>query len=236
MDGQRKTDKIKYGILIAAIVLVSFAGCGSSKDKEGADDPVVAEYREAKENLRQAVEDAQQYLPEDRRIDLDAPRETATEDMTYDSQDAPYEEAEPGPEPEAQPEADTSGENNVEVTTSKEDLQQMLKDNEGLTFYPEVPNDSTGKRRMGVYNSNTSQEKIALDYYKAFFDNDSELHALINPSNKTTACIQVLGDKLDVTITEYVDKEETDSDLMFSGTFYSEYNVDINSGEISKIQ
>lgn len=231
---------MKY-VLLAAAIILSLAGCGAggkaSSSKDAKDDPVVAEYRESRDNLRQAIENAQQYIPEDRRIDINAPYETPSGDAVY-VEEQPAADDSPAADASENdtPVDNTSENNNIQISTSKEDLQQMLKDNEGLAFNPGIPNDPAGILRAGVYNSNTSQENLALDYYKAFFGNDSEIHALINSANKTTACVQVMGDELDVTLTEYVDKEETDADLLFSGTFLSEYNVNINTGEIKKIQ
>ena len=45
-----------------------------------------------------------------------------------------------------------------------------------------------------------------------------------------------MGNLLNVTTMEYVDKEEHDAKLACSGTLLSEYHVNIDNGEIEKIQ
>lgn len=45
-----------------------------------------------------------------------------------------------------------------------------------------------------------------------------------------------MGNLLDVAIMEYVDKEEHDAALACSGMLLAEYHVNIESGEIEKIQ
>ena len=45
-----------------------------------------------------------------------------------------------------------------------------------------------------------------------------------------------MGNLLDVSIMDYVDKEEHDAALACSGTLLKEYHVNIDTGEIEEIQ
>ena len=45
-----------------------------------------------------------------------------------------------------------------------------------------------------------------------------------------------IRDRLDVSVYEYVDKEEHDAKLLFSGMLLKEYHVNKDTGEIEEIQ
>lgn len=79
-------------------------------------------------------------------------------------------------------------------------------------------------------------QDYALDYYKKYFKSDDEIHAIVNFNYNTTTKISVMGNLLDVTVYEYVDKEEHDAKLLFSGMLLKEYHVNIDTGEIQEIQ
>lgn len=99
-----------------------------------------------------------------------------------------------------------------------------------------VPNDVTGNWRIASIAENIEMQDYALDYYKEYFKSDDEIHAIVNFNYKTTTRISVIGNLLDVSVYEYVDKEEHDAKLLFSGTLLKEYHVNIDSGEIEEIQ
>ena len=109
---------------------------------------------------------------------------------------------------------------------SAKEENKGLEDKYNLTYFGNVKNDKTGKWRLAEYANQTSQEVLALDYYKEFFKSDDEVHALINMSTKTTARISVVGDKLDVAIYEYVAGEEHDAVKLYGGMKLQEYEVD----------
>ena len=69
-----------------------------------------------------------------------------------------------------------------------------------------------------------------------FFKSDDEIHAIVNFNYKTTTKISVMGNLLDVSVYEYVDKEEHDAKLLFSGKLLKEYHVNKDTGEIEEIQ
>ena len=98
-----------------------------------------------------------------------------------------------------------------------------------------VNNDATGNWRIAKIADNVSMETIALDYYKNLFGSDKEIHAIVNFTNRTTTKISVLGNLLDVSVYQYVDKEEHDAKLLFSGMLLKEYHINIDNGNMEKI-
>lgn len=99
-----------------------------------------------------------------------------------------------------------------------------------------VRNDVTGNWRIAKIAENIAMQDYALDYYKKYFKSDDEIHAIVNFNYNTTTKISVMGNLLDVTVYEYVDKEEHDAKLLFSGMLLKEYHVNIDTGEIQEIQ
>ncbi len=105
-----------------------------------------------------------------------------------------------------------------------------------VSFSDTYRNDVTGNWRLSRIAEDINIEEYAVDYYNNYFASDSEVHIIINFTLNTTTSITVMGNLLDVTTTEYVDKEEHDAKLACSGTLLSEYHVNIDTGEIEKIQ
>lgn len=123
-----------------------------------------------------------------------------------------------------------------ENVIDKEELQKKIKDDENLVFMGNVRNDVTGNWRLSEYASSDQLQNFALDYYKAFFEDDKEVHAVINMSTKVTASISKIGDTLYISLYEYVDGEEHDAKELFTGMFYKEYWVNTITGEIEEIR
>ena len=84
--------------------------------------------------------------------------------------------------------------------------------------------------------SNIDMSEYALDYYKQYFTDDSEIHFIVNFNYNTTTKIMVMGGDLDVTVQEYVAKEEHDAKMLGSGTVLAEYFVNIETGELEKVR
>lgn len=129
-----------------------------------------------------------------------------------------------------------------EPTKSPEDIQKELQDafkesigGSGITFYKSVRNDTTGRWRVAVIYTGENMVDHALDYYKAYFTSDDELHFICNLGLKTTTEISVVLGKLQVDVREYVDKEEHDAKILNSGMLLTSYLVDIATGEIEEI-
>lgn len=114
------------------------------------------------------------------------------------------------------------------VTTTKSKLQE--KD---IRFYvSNVRNDVTGNWRVATIAESIQMQDYAVDYYNEYFEDDSEIHAIVNFNYNTTTQISVAGDTIFVTVYDYVKGEEHDAKLMFSGTVLKSYMVDKNTGEI----
>lgn len=99
-----------------------------------------------------------------------------------------------------------------------------------------VRNDVTGNWRKVLIAEDIAIQEKALDYYNTYFKSKKEIHAIINFANNTTNKIAVVGNLLEVTIYEYVNKEEHDADELFSGQLLAQYFVNMDTGEIEKIQ
>ena len=122
-----------------------------------------------------------------------------------------------------------------DIADDKSVLQDRLKDDMSLVWFGDVRNDATGNWRYSMYSESDSQETFALEYYKAFFESDDEIHAVINTTNKTTAKISVVGTKLDVTIHEYLEDEEHDANKLFGGDVLKQYLVSIDDGSVEDV-
>lgn len=118
------------------------------------------------------------------------------------------------------------------VGTSDGNIDTLAKN---LTVL-DVHNDATGNWRYITIAEDTDFLEYALSYYNTYFEDDKEIHAVVNFTNNTTTKISVVSNMLDVTIHEYVDKEELNADLLFSGSVYSEYFIYKDNGDIEKVQ
>lgn len=108
---------------------------------------------------------------------------------------------------------------------------------DGISFRADkVRNDTTGKWRISLIAENIDMSEYALDYYKQYFTDDSEIHFIVNFNYNTTTKIMVMGGDLDVTVQEYVAKEEHDAKMLGSGTVLAEYFVNIETGELEKVR
>ena len=89
---------------------------------------------------------------------------------------------------------------------------------------------------MTTTTSQTATE-FAIDYYNTLFSSDDEIHAIANFSLNTATSISVIYQgTLDVIIREYVDGEEHNAKTLFGGMLLGEYFINIETGEITKIQ
>lgn len=117
-------------------------------------------------------------------------------------------------------------------TANVDESSDTESEEEGMDFVvSDVRNDGTGKWRKSLIAENVEPMDYALNYYKQYFKSDDEIHAIINFNDNTTTKLSVAGNLLAVTVYEYVDKEELDAKLLFSGMVLDEYFIDIDSGE-----
>lgn len=117
-------------------------------------------------------------------------------------------------------------------TANVDESSDTESEEEGMDFVvSDVRNDGTGKWRKSLIAENVEPMDYALNYYKQYFKSDDEIHAIINFNDNTTTKLSVAGNLLAVTVYEYVDKEELDAKVLFSGMVLDEYFIDIDSGE-----
>ena len=105
-----------------------------------------------------------------------------------------------------------------------------------IYYYGDVKNDVTGNWRYSMTADNIDIENYALSYYKTYFKSDSEIHGIVNFTRKTTSSIRVNGGIMFLDIYDYVDGEEKDAKLMFSGTLLKSYMIYTDNGDIQQIQ
>ena len=100
-----------------------------------------------------------------------------------------------------------------------------------VQFYSEFRNDVTGRWRKALVATYEVIQDYAVDYYRAYFKADNEVHVIYNFTLKTVNCLTVSGDTLIVRVTEYVDGEEHDAKVACSGLSLASYRFSISSGE-----
>lgn len=116
-----------------------------------------------------------------------------------------------------------------------DDLKEQFSKEIGdgtILFDTSVRNDTTGRWRLMRIASSKNILDYAVDYYKAYFESDDEIHFVVNFSLNTTTVIARYADYLDITIHEYVKGEEHDAKILGGGDVLKEYWVYIDSGEI----
>lgn len=122
------------------------------------------------------------------------------------------------------------------TTDSANDPREALNDKlGGAIFYKSVHNDKTGNWRELVYHSSDDVQDFASEYYSAYFESDDEIHSVVNLQEKTTACLSVFGNDILIDVHEYVDKEEHDATILFTGDMIAQYSVDKETGKIEKL-
>lgn len=130
-------------------------------------------------------------------------------------------------------EAETTEEETTEAVTEaagedKSELKEALKDaGIDITYQDFYRNDSTGKWKLSRVACTTPTADYAMDYYKAYFSSDDEIHVVVNFTLKTTTCIKKMANMLFVDTFEYVSKEEHDASVALSGTLLDSQILDI---------
>ena len=124
---------------------------------------------------------------------------------------------------------------NVEPETEKKDEVADI-DGVDIMFSDTVRNDKTGNWRLARVTGNRTAEEYAVDYYNKYFKEDNEVHAVVNYTLNTTACITCVGDTLNVRIYEHIEDEEQYAEDLFTGMKYAEYNVNKNTGDVEKVE
>lgn len=111
-----------------------------------------------------------------------------------------------------------------------------VHDIDGTFSRNKVRNDVTGNWKISTIAADVQMVDYALSYYEWYIHSDSEVHAVVNFTVNTTTCIQSYGSQIYVTVHEYVDGEEHDANLLFSGDVLADYIVYTDNGDIEQIQ
>ena len=101
-----------------------------------------------------------------------------------------------------------------------------------VTFFNDFRNDVTGRWRKSLIATGSQPEDYALDYYRQYFQADDEVHVIYNFSLNTVNTLTVIGNILNVSITEYVKGEEHDAKKACGGLYYGTLQIDTNTGEL----
>lgn len=105
-----------------------------------------------------------------------------------------------------------------------------------LHFSNSVRNDVTGKWRISATASSAPPMNYAFEYYKTMFSSDEEIHAIWNATLGTTTRILCTNGLLFVDTLEYVDGEEHDANLLFSGMLLDSQIFNASTGEAETIE
>lgn len=102
-----------------------------------------------------------------------------------------------------------------------------------VSFFNSFRNDATGKWRKSLVATGTEIQDYALDYYREYFKSNDEVHVIYNFSLNTVNILNVAGNLLTISVSDYVDGEEHDAKLAGGGTHLATYHIDIDTGEIT---
>lgn len=124
--------------------------------------------------------------------------------------------------------------------TTEEDEKQALKDDMIQKYHLVVlagpHDDKTGRLHVAGYTAVVHPQDIAAEYYRAFFEDDSEIHCLWSNAYNTISKVSLIdSNTLDVTVHEYRDKEEHYADQILGGQVYEQYLVHLDTGEVEKV-
>lgn len=105
-----------------------------------------------------------------------------------------------------------------------------------MNFAGKVKNDVTENWRYSTTSEDIDIENYALSYYETYFESDNEIHGIINFTRNTTARLNVSGGMIYLSLYDYVDGEEHDAKIMFSGTPLANYIIYADNGDIEKTE
>lgn len=132
----------------------------------------------------------------------------------------------------------------VETTEVPQRAEAIGKSDGKITDYTDsispstVREDTTGNWRLvRVATPNGDFEKYAVDYYKNYFETDkaTEVHWVINFTNKTTTSIKCMSGCLFVDTFEYVENEEHSAKTLGSGMALTSYIVYLDNSDIEEV-
>lgn len=206
--------KKKYLIIGAVVVVLLGYGLLANSSKDDSQ-----ETGQATEQVAQNTENEQKF-EEGGTADLATPE--------TDEKDKETEQTETEKQTEETVEHRT-GDNIVGI--SDKDMTEVYS-----TKYDSVRNDVTEKWKcLVIAENNFDITEYALSCYENYFDSDETILAVINLTTKTSASVRKVAGNLYVSQYEYVDGEEHDAKIMFSGMHLLDYIVYIDNGDIEKV-
>ena len=139
-------------------------------------------------------------------------------------------------EPTNDPEPESESAKKIEHRSGDEIIGISEKDISDLhlVYYESVIDDVTGKWRLSVMSEDIDIQDYIYSYYNNYFKDDTEIHGIVNLSSNTTARINCTAGMLFVNEYSYVDGEEHDAKLLYSGTPIKSYIVYTDNGDIEK--
>lgn len=127
---------------------------------------------------------------------------------------------------------ESKGDANTTIKSGEYDLNGL-----SVAFSDSVRNDSTDNLRLAKIATDMDISEYASAYHDMFIKSDQEVHAIINFTLNTTSRITMLtSDLMEITVMDYVDKEEHDANKLFSGTLLKQYQLTLSTGELVDIQ
>ena len=137
---------------------------------------------------------------------------------------------------EDEKDSDKTEESNNNSKEESDKYPKTIAEDIDVVFSESVSKDVTGKCRLARVATEKEIQTYALEYYNSYFQSDDEIHAIVNDSLKTTNKLaKISSDILDIAIYEYIDKEENDAKILFTGTLLANYQVNISTGEVTQI-
>ena len=122
----------------------------------------------------------------------------------------------------------------VEHRTGEEIIGVSDKDISELhiVFYDSVNNDVTGNWRLAVISEDVEIQDYIFSYYQEYIKSEDEIHGIVNLGRNVTARINMIGGWLMVSEYDYVEGEEHDAKLLYSGTPIQSYIVYTDNGDV----
>ena len=113
------------------------------------------------------------------------------------------------------------------IGVSEEDISDLH-----IVYYDSVNNDVTGNWRLAVISENVDIQDYIFSYYQEYIKSDDEVHGIVNLDRNVTARINKIGGWLMVSEYDYVEGEEHDAKLLYSGTPLQSYIVYTDNGDV----
>lgn len=159
-------------------------------------------------------------------IEPESQEETAPEPSESEAAVTELQEETPSPAPE------------VEHRTGDEIIGVSEKDISDLhvIYYDSVNNDVTGNWRLAVISENVDIQDYIFSYYQEYIKSDDEVHGIVNLDRNVTTRINKAGGWLMVSEYDYVEGEEHDAKLLYSGTPLQNYIVYTDNGDVEVVE